>query len=81
MNYLNIEQEYILKEYSLNENENILENEQRICYILTKKNTVDIFRFIYESSRFNIDNINEIYDKNLLLDLKNEISKFDGFFY
>jgi len=79
LNYYNFDKNFLLNEFAIKENEKIFNDEERIFYKMNKKNTVDIFKFIYEASRLNTNVINEIYNEDLLNDLKKEISKFDGF--
>jgi len=70
---------FVMEQFLLKDRIEIFEIESLIVKFITSHNRIEIIKHAYDASKRNIEYISDVFDQDLLKQLNDEISEYDGF--
>lgn len=78
LDYINTDSKFLTEQFLSKDRIEIFELENLIVKFVSSANRTEIIKFAYDASKRNTEFICDLFDKNLLQSLKDEIESFDG---
>lgn len=79
LNYINADENFLVDEILNKENYNVYKLEEFIISFISNQNKMNIIKLVYNASKNNAAFVGEVFDRDLLENLKKQIKDYDGF--